>query len=227
MKDVLWSQVRGVCDVNRSGWARRPPPASPILASIELNELSEWPRSSYMHQHVCCPCWKGLYNGLIRLEETQRIEEFVQRLFQMPEKPSHTGRPCRVVRCSLLRLLRRHLVCSKQRDMFIHIPTVRRAHRSDPVFYKLSATATVTGRSRNSHAETRAPEVKYPKYSMVTVRLWCTVERNKLGTDPRLDGAKLTHAQDRAYSTVYQVNLKRKGGFAKRRNYAKKITWRR
>jgi hypothetical protein len=135
----------------------------------------------------------------------------VQRLFQMPEKPSHTERPCRVVRCSLLRHLRRFLVCSKQRDMFIHIPTVRRARRSDPVFYKLSATATVTGRSRNSHAETRAPEVKYLKYSMVTVRLRCTVERNKLGTDPRLDGAKLTHAQDRAYC-IPQVNLKREGG---------------
>ena len=93
--------------------------------------------------------------------------------------------------------------------MFIHIPTVRQAHRSDPVFYKLSATATVTGRSRNSHAETRAPEVKYPKYSMVTVRLRCTVERNKLGTDPRLDGAKLPHAQDRAYCVPGQLEAKR------------------
>ena len=73
MKDVLWSQVRAVYDVNGPGcqWMG-PPPASPILASIELNELSEWPRSSYMHQHVCCPCWKGLYNGLIRFEGNQK-----------------------------------------------------------------------------------------------------------------------------------------------------------
>ena len=95
--------------------------------------------------------------------------------------------------------------------MFIHIPTVQQAHRSDPVFYNLSATATVTGRSRNSHAETRAPEVKYPKYSMVTARLRCTVERNELGTDPRagLDGAKLTHAQNRAYCVPGQLEAKR------------------
>lgn len=71
-RTFLWSQVRehAVYDINRPEWAWISYPI--VLASIETNLMIGF-HPSYMHQRECCPCWKSLYNNLIRFDGNPKV----------------------------------------------------------------------------------------------------------------------------------------------------------
>lgn len=97
---------------------------------IQSNELNDWLRPSYTHQHKCCLRWKCLYSSLIRFAGNRRVRGICAMIISNALEPFPHRTATRRTPMSSIEVLvsqarlGRYPVCSKQRVMVIHIPTV-------------------------------------------------------------------------------------------------------